>query len=147
MSLVDDGDYASLSQANWYAMKSHRGLWYAVTDLRHGVHLYMHEALCQKSDGMFIDHKDHDGLNNQRSNLRACTQSQNMANARKRGGTSSRFKVVSFDSARQKWRAQLTYEGLRYLRDRFETEIEAAIAYNDVATSVFGEFANLNYVS
>lgn len=145
-AMVDDGDYEFLSKLEWYALYCH-GTWYAARDLSHGVHVYMHELLCEKRQDRFIDHKDHNGLNNQRGNLRECTQSLNNANARKRKNTSSEFKGVSFDKERGLWIAQLTYRRVKFLHRRFSSEVAAAIAYNEAASAVFGEFATLNDVS
>lgn len=94
-----------------------------------------------------IDHKDRDGLNNQRENLRKATPSQNGANKIKCGGA-SKYKGVSRNTTvgGKPWRAYITKDGERKQIGTFTTEDEAALAYNKAASERFGEFARLNNV-
>lgn len=89
-----------------------------------------------------IDHRDGNGLNNQRHNLREATQAQNLANSRPRSG-SSRFKGVTFRSP-DKWIAQISKDGKHTYLGIFRDEFDAATAYNFAAIEMFGEFARLN---
>jgi len=89
------------------------------------------------------DHKDGDGLNNTRSNLRAATHSQNGANKRKQPG-SSRYKGVSWRTQNQKWRAYIRASGKQKHLGFFSTELEAACAYDRSAKEQHGQFALLN---
>lgn len=88
-----------------------------------------------------VDHEDGDGLNNTWGNLREATQSQNNANMRKREGTSSRFKGVSYDASRKRWSASLKWQGRTIFIGRFAREEDAGAAYMVKAREVFGEFA------
>lgn len=78
-------------------------------------------------DGKMVDHEDRDKLNNQKSNLRLSTKVGNGQNMRSRGG-SSRYRGVSWDHRRQKWKAQATLYGKNYCMGRFDDELEAALA-------------------
>ena len=95
---------------------------------------------------MEIDHKDGDGLNNQRNNIRVVTPSQNMQNARKRcsnGGrpTHSSYKGVTWQGGRHNsWKCMVGHIFIGY----FDSETEAAQAYNKAALVHFGKFARLN---
>lgn len=91
-----------------------------------------------------IDHKNGNGLDNRRENLRIATRSQNAANRFKRGG-SSKFKGVCI--AGKRWKAGIRQDGKSYHLGTFDTEEEAALAYNASATIRFGEFARLNEVN
>jgi hypothetical protein len=93
---------------------------------------------------MVVDHIDHDGLNDRRSNLRICTQRQNLYNSRPKG-RSSRFKGVCWDKARQRWVVYIRYGGRNRFIGQFADEIEAAKAYDRAAASLFGEYAYLNF--
>lgn len=84
-----------------------------------------------------VDHIDGDGLNCRRSNLRVVTNVQNIVNSGSRGG-SSRYKGVTWDSKRSVWTMQIS--------SSFATEEEAALAYNAMATVLWGEHAWLNKV-
>ncbi len=93
-----------------------------------------------------MDHANHDQLDNQRANLRRCTNSQNMANRRKQPGCSSRFKGVHWYKRVGKWRANIEVDGRKYALGYFDDEIEAARAYNVAAIEHFKEFALPNSV-
>lgn len=143
VALVDDEDFEGLNSFKWYAMEGGK-TFYAVRRImfngkRRGI--LMH---CEIMNGKGIDHIDHDGMNNQKSNLRFCTQRENMMNQRKQENTSSIYKGVCFFKRTGKWMAHITINGKNIHLGYFETEIEAAKAYNDKAIELFGEFANLN---
>jgi hypothetical protein len=94
--------------------------------------------------GEYIDHKDHDGLNNQRSNLRRCTNAQNCANQRSRGG-SSRFKGVSWSKKFKVWVAMTHFDYGGQFQGHFHDEEAAARAYDAAARVRYGEFAMTNF--
>ena len=94
----------------------------------------------------YIDHKDGNGLNNQKLNLRKCTILQNTQNRRKTDNkTSSIFKGVSKTKGRNKFSAYITINKKRKRLGQFVSEIEAAKAYDKEAKQAFGEFAKLNF--
>jgi len=145
VALVDDEDYQYLNSFKWYAMES-RKTFYAVRRIRvNGKQntVWMHGEIL---NGKGIDHIDHDGLNNQKSNLRFCTPSQNLMNTRKRENTSSVYKGVYFYKQSNKWRAQIMINGKYARLGCFASEVDAARAYNTKAIELFCEFANLNIV-
>jgi hypothetical protein len=91
------------------------------------------------------DHKDGNGLNNQRSNLRAATNSQNAANRDKMRTGTSGYKGVTFDRQTGRWKAQVTVDGRNRHLGRYDTAEEAARAYDRVALEAFGSFARINF--
>lgn len=94
-------------------------------------------------DGMCIDHKDRNGLNNSLDNLRLSTQSTNVANQKTR--SHRKYKGV-YKTKSNMWECATSYKSKRVYLGRFATEIEAAKAYNEYALKVFGEFAVLNMI-
>lgn len=147
---VDDSDFYYLNQWKWQA--SERGkTFYAVRSVKDKItgkriQIKMHRILLNVSDkSIFVDHKDHDGLNNQRVNLRECTRSENGKNRLPSKRSSSRFLGVKFAS--KKWRAEIKVDGKNKHLGCFALEIDAARAYNDAAIIHHGEFANLNILS
>ena len=142
-ALVDLGDYHRLAKHKWYAAKR-RNTWYAVRNVhRNGKHtlVYMHIYLTGRRG---TDHRDGDGLNNQRYNLRSATNRQNTQNRRGVLGTSSRYKGVHWYKSRCKWAAYITACGRHISLGYFEREEDAAQAYDAAALKYFGEFARPN---
>jgi hypothetical protein len=90
------------------------------------------------------DHRNHNGLDNQRDNLRICTCAQNQYNQVPQRNRSSAFKGVDWRRDCNKWRAKIQINCRRIHLGNFESEIEAAYAYNRAAVKYFGEFASIN---
>ena len=108
------------------------------------IFLYHHGYLPE-----FIDHIDRNILNNTISNLREATRAQNRMNtekckSKKGPPMSSQFKGVSWDKSREKWMSYIYIDYKRKHLGRFDSEIDAALAYNKTAIELFGEFACLN---
>ena len=94
-----------------------------------------------------IDHKNGNRADNTIDNLRWCNYSQNGRNRKKKENTTSHFKGVHFDKRDNKWRASCSLNGkLKYI-GTYNTEIEAAEAYNNfVRENNLEEFTILNVV-
>jgi len=100
----------------------------------------------QAKDGKFIDHRDTEKLNNQKSNLRECTKRQNCRNRNKSSSNSSSYKGVSWNKEKRKWVAQIRIDDKVTYLGQFVDLTEAAKAYNAAALEHYGEFARLNDV-
>lgn len=147
VALVDDVDFAFLSQWKWCANKSSH-TWYAYrTDYTSGTRttVFMHRLILSVTDpSVHVDHKDHNGINNQRYNLRVATPQQNQGNSKKQAGCSSQYKGVCWNRRDKKWQAQARFNRKTIALGCYDTEEEAAEAYNTAAQQLFGEFAVLN---
>lgn len=150
---VDDEDYAFLSHFSWHINKTENNI-YAVTtthvDGKSGT-MYMHRELMKDPEGFLIDHKDGNGLNNRRYNLRIATKQQNAANNKtvfgktplkgvmviKRKGRSG--KITNSIIAKIKKDKKQIWIGT------FKTIEDAARAYDKKAVELFGEFASVNF--
>lgn len=142
---VDDEDFEKINQFNWTATKREH-TFYAFRDIwknKKNNRLYMHTFILGSKE---VDHKDLNGLNNKRLNLRACTRSQNRMNSRKIKNTTSKYKGVSWDKDRKKWFVHIGYNYRNIVLGRYKTENEAALIYNQAALKYFGEFARLNVI-
>lgn len=147
-ALVDDEDFEYLNQWKWYAQKG-KHTWYACRDVKTKntrKNFLMHREILKiksyKENPIQTDHRDGNGLNNQKNNLRLCSDIENNRNRKSYRGN-SRYKGVQPRGLR--WEACIIFNrGYIYL-GRFDLEVEAAIAYDQKATELFGEFANLNF--
>ena len=150
VALVDDADHDLVMQYRWRIEEdrrpdgSLRAVYARANTYRSGrkTTIRMHALLTAWPQ---TDHADHDGLNNQRSNLREATGSQNLANQRKfRRECSSRFKGVYWHKQIQKWSAYINVDHRRRQLGCFANEEDAARAYDAAALTAWGEFAYLN---
>jgi hypothetical protein len=146
IALVDDEDFECLNKFKWVVYnKSNRNTCYAMR--RHGTtSVLLHREILNILPGIDVDHKDGNGLNNQKSNLRICTTTQNQMNAMLRKDSTSGFKGVSWKKDRNKWAAQIQINKKRKCLGYFPTKEEAAVKYNQVASELYGEFARLNQI-
>ena len=139
-AIVDDADYNYLnSLGSWHFDR------YAKKVTRKDGVIYMHRLLLSAKKGSYIDHINGNKLDNRRSNLRICTQQQNVHNSIGRKGT-SKYKGVSWDKRRNKWKAIIGHNYKRIELGRFNTEEQAAKAYNKKAKELHREYAFLNDV-
>ena len=145
VALVDDEDFEWLSQHVWIVKRSDRGYLYARTSTTKGG-IYMHRLLLNAPEGMQVDHINHNGLDNRRQNMRLCTNSQNSYNSlAHRKPKTSHFKGVCWHKSTQKWLAQIGIDWKRLHLGIFDSEEDAAKAYDAKAIELFGEFALLNF--
>jgi len=149
-AIVDKDDYDWLIFFAWHKSESNGDNYYARTSVKTAegeiVSISMHRLILNPPDHIVIDHINHDGLDNRKSNLRLCYAAQNLMN-QKQGRGASKFKGVhpriSKDSIR--WQAYINFEGKQTHLGFFDTEEDAAKAYDRHAKNLFGEFAKLNF--
>lgn len=150
-ALVDDQDYAAISQYNWCLITpgGPNGRRYAARFDKDNHVIYMHRVIMQDQftpEQNFCDHRDGNGLNNTRQNLRVCNRSQNQRNRgqQSRIGRTSAFKGVS--RRKNGWLTRInTQPGVQTHIGIFGTEMDAAMAYDAAALVYHGEFAKLNF--
>lgn len=145
VALVDDDVYDILSQWKWqidaygYAIRTPARP--AKTTIK------MHRAIMNAPQGIDVDHTNGNKLDNRLENLRLCTRGQGICNRPKYSGTySSQFKGVSFKKNRAKpWRATITANGNAHYLGSFQSESEAAQAYDRAVVHYHGDFAQPNF--
>ena len=147
IAIVDDEDYESLSLHKWHPSKD-RDLCYAIRASFSGGKRKterMHRVIMGATDNeTHVDHKNQNGLDNRKENLRLCTISQNRSNSRPNKNSSSQYKGVTKDHP-NKWLAQITVNYKNHNLGRFKIEKDAALAYDKAAYKYFKEFAYLNF--
>jgi hypothetical protein len=148
-TLVDPPDYYRFNNFQWCAKENGPRI-YAVrliADSRNRTKiLSLHREIMNPPEGLLVDHKNRNTLDNRRENLRLATHSQNQCNKSKTSKkTSSRFIGVFFEKSSAKWVARIALRGKRFWLGRFSSEIDAAHAYDAAAKKHHGEFAKLNF--
>lgn len=156
VAIVDAEDYERVSQFKWVAAVIRRKDGtirnvYAQRNIpwsdRKGATQRMHRFISGLSDSKIQgDHKNHNGLDNRRDNLRSCDNTRNCHNTRLRPSSTSGAKGVSWDDEAMRWRARITVNGKVKHLGRFGFKEQAAAAYNEAAKKYFGEFAHLNKI-
>jgi hypothetical protein len=149
VALVDDADYDLVMAYKWRLWdrkeSGHRVRGpYAVNTVKRGGRtrsIYMH---CLIMGFKGVDHANHDGLDNQRHNLRPATKAQNVQNARSRQETTSQYKGVTWHRQCRKWQAAIRISGRSRYLGLHASETAAAAAYDRAARDAYGEFACLN---
>lgn len=141
--MVDDEDYNYLNQFNWQVDKNscvstHTN---SLLDSR-----LIHRVIMKPPVGVEIDHIDGNRLNNQKSNLRFATSSQNKINRGARKDNCSGYKGVSWHKQRNRWTARIMVNGKYKHLGLFTDILEAAKAYNHNAFKHYGEYAWLNKI-
>ncbi len=144
-ALIDECDAAAASKCLWRAHRDYKSDRFYAVGAR-GLHLHRLVTNCPR--GQEVDHKNGDGLDNRRSNLRPCTHAQNIANKRKqRSGRApaSKFKGVKFCKFWKKWTSRAAHHQRGSVHSMRNTALSAALAYDIGAVRLFGEFAKINF--
>lgn len=137
VAYVDADQYEMVGRHTWHVVKSADDrTYYARTNVG-GKPVSLHTILLKPPKGLLVDHKDGDGLNNRSNNIRIASYQQNGAN--KHSDTPDKG-VFRYNN---RYVARICQEVI----GRFDTEVEAAKAYDKAALERWGEFANLNYPS
>lgn len=144
-SLVDADDFDWLNQWCWNAdraCETKRLNFYARRMGANREVIKMHRLIMGFPDAI-VDHRNLDGLDNRRKNLRKATSNQNLANTTERSHRNGQFKGVY--RHHRKWMAAGTFYGKHVFLGMFSSPEDAARAYDAKAIEAFGEFARLNF--
>lgn len=147
VALVDDADYEAVNIHKWYALKIGY-TFYAVRNILKPdgkrTTQYLHQFLMPGVPR--VDHRDGNGLNNWRENLRPATHKQNLRGfCHKMTGTSSKFRGVCWHKKALKWEARIVVNGHKIHLGLFSVETDAARARDVAALKYYGEGAQLNF--
>lgn len=148
VTTVDQSDYFTLVGFSWYALKVQRRVYAARSEKVDGEKriVLMHRQIMGEPEKRDVDHRDGDGLNNRRENLRVATRQQNLqAFQRKPFRVTSIFRGVSWHAQIGRWRATLKLNRRQISLGCYKDELAAAMAYDKGAKEHFGEFACPNF--
>lgn len=155
-ALVNDKDYDRLNQWKWTyhktvskngeVIKERAVRRVRIGPCKHKI-LYMHRVITNCPDGLEVDHKNNNGLDNRRKNLRVCTHAENSKNKRARNYAKSKYKGL-YKHVHGGWVARAKVDGITCNIGYYKTEVEAAHAYDDFIRSFgpeFCKFARFNF--
>lgn len=153
-ALVDDEDYNRIVKYKWLAKKGGNAYyafrWACVKGPDFKIkrrYIGMHQLILNLpiSEIREVDHMDGNGLNNQKSNLRDCSRSENMCNRSKLSNNTSGYKGVRWKKENNKWNSYIRKDNKVIHLGYFFCIIKAAKAYDIAAIKYHGEFARLNF--
>jgi len=146
IALVDDEDYDYLNQWKWFVIGVERFYYAGRRAPNKNKIIKMHRLILNAPANKFVDHN---GLNNQKCNLRLCTNSENQMNCRIRDNRKYKgVRHASFINGGKRYeyiKAGIQINGKHIRLGYFKTEEAAARAYDSKAKEIFGQFANLNF--
>jgi hypothetical protein len=145
VTLVDKDDYEFLSSWKWHVVMS-RGP-YACRCWPKDKLVYMAREILGlfPGDPRMADHINHNTLDNRRSNLRIVTCAQNNRNTLTRKDNTSGCRGVTWHKPLRKWRVQIGVNGKKLHVGVYVDLKDAALAYDEAARRLFGEFAQTNF--
>lgn len=149
---VDESDLKNISMHSWRIYPTNRNYFRVETSVSIGNNRNSHFTLCRfllnPTGGYYVDHKDCDPLNNRRDNLRLSLPIENSHNAPKtRFKTSSIYKGVCWHKRKKLWMTLISCNRKSHFVGYFHSEIDAALAYNQKAKELHGDFAYLNKIN
>lgn len=145
-ALVDDEDFEELNKYKWYWDRYYARRSMPRTSKGNQQGSKMHRVIINTPKGMHTDHIDGNKLNNQKSNLRICTNAENCRNSGKRKNNHSGYKGVHWFARGKKWKSCICVNYKIIHLGSFDNKIDAAVSYNEAAKKYFGEFAHLNII-
>jgi len=148
-TIVDQQDFYELNDFDWVTKRNNKSFYAVRLDndcAKWPTMVYMHRQIMNSPKGLLVDHRNCDGLDNRRENLRLATHCQNRCNANlNKAGCSSQYRGVHWAKKAKRWRAHLESQGKRIGLGYFDNEINAAKAYDTAAIKYHGDFARLNF--
>jgi len=149
-AIVDPEDYPRLAKHKWYAAyNGHsfyaiRGQWSPIRKRR--LTISMHRIILNVHPSLYVDHINRNGLDNRKANLRPATPADNSRNARHpKINTSSKYRGVFWNPRAGNWRAAISVNHKKKHIGYFNSETQAAKAYDRAARKYHSQFAVVNF--
>ncbi len=137
--IIDEEDKHRVSQYSWFLTNGY------ITAYIDGKLVYLHRYIMGATSDKVVDHRNKIVWDCRKSNLRLCSQADNLCNKTKTTKkTTSKYKGVYFDG--KLFKVSIKRAGVRKYIGSFSDERLAGIAYNLAAVKLHGEFASLNII-
>lgn len=152
-ALVDNEDYSGLVGYKW--RKDKKGYaWRTINipiDVKIGrkfrtTTIFMHRQILNAPQGMMVDHRNFNRLDNRKCNIRLCTPSENQRNIGVTKNNRTGYKGVGWNKRDKRYVVKIRLNGKCLHIGSFKEILDGAKAYNEAAKKYFGEFAWLNKV-
>jgi hypothetical protein len=143
-AIVDDEDFERANQFKWCLSVNRSTLFYAVRQFD-GHMVGLHRFILNAPPKTIVDHIDGNGLDCRKSNLRICTNKENVRHQKLHVDNTSGYKGITFDKRVGRWQAKIQVNQKHIHIGMAATAIEAAKLYDEAAKKYFGEFARLNF--
>ncbi len=149
-AIVDPDVFEWASAHKWYALRSNAGFYAArnyVDPEKGNRHIFLHRLVANAKHGEQVDHINRNTLDCRSDNLRIATDQQNRWNKNKfvmKAGRATPF-IGVFHGGNGRWRAAISHDGKRIYLGYFDTQEDAARAYDKKCKELRGAFAALNF--
>jgi len=146
-ALIDLADLFLIAPYRWCVRRTGRSLYAQTMVSKDGRKrpLRMHHLIQPLLPGELTDHRNRNGLDNRRSNLRKATKADNQRNQPRKSTNTSGFRGVSWDRNQSKWVANIKMNYRHFYLGAYDLPEQAARAYDRAARQYHGEFASLNF--
>lgn len=152
--LIDDEDFEKVSQYKWHLCKNRKNIYVIRNKWNKDKRVVesLHRYLMGNPENKTIDHINGNTFDNQKKNLRICSNTENIRNKDKYKNNKAGYKGVLIHKEKkngieyQYIIAEIRVNKKKIYLGHFKTKELAAIAYNEAALKYFGEFARLNNI-
>ncbi len=141
VAVIDAADVGSVRGHSWQVVEAGRCVYAAATI--GGKRVYLHRHIMAAPVGIEVDHRNGNGLDCRRSNIRLATPTQNRQNKGLTAQNRSGMKGASWNANAGKWEANIRAAGNRHYLGLFETALAAHEAYAHAARELHGDFARV----
>lgn len=110
--IIDKEDLEKVMQYRWYIAKNDNG-YYAKTNIKEGQKFkstYMHRLLKDCPKNRVIDHRNGNGLDNRKCNLKICTQKENTNNQKLSSNNTSGYRNICWNRINKTWDVQIKHK-------------------------------------
>ena len=142
-ALIDLEDIDKVKDIKWHKSDLQRNTYYCISNDKKWRRLHR-LILGVEDSNVFIDHINHNGLDNRKENLRICTNQQNMCNCVIPKNNTSGCKGVQWSKDKNKWTVQVSVNNKTKYIGRFNNYDDAVKARKEAVKKYYGEFCNEN---